>query len=296
MLRSKSALRLHPFLASAVALGILYGCGGEEGEKSASSTPSEATSTSAGDGTEQPATPPLYPAAEPKESLSEAQRRIDDVLDNGNCDEIAELNPIILQEALDTEQRCEYLRQLADLEAQGLEQYSNAAGVIDYLRDGRTITALLVLDQDGRYHIAFIDPFRGVESAGTEFAQGFERAADATFEVLANKRCPAFIRLAYRRFGAGAGSKKQICEHVENNPVANIVEAFPEARLRRLGGNAGYAFYRLQTPGVFVTLVFAEQTEENAPLTAAPLPPGSRKYAYVAAYHTNVRPPEEPSS
>jgi hypothetical protein len=108
-------------------------------------------------------------------------------------------------------------------------------------------------------------------------------------KALANRDCDAFLAVAYRRFGPGAGSRDQVCPRLEENAIANLIEAYPKARTTRLGGNEGYGFYSLATPAHHHTLVLAQQTEKQAPPNAPPLPKGAAEYGYVDSYLTNTR-------
>ena len=224
-----------------------------------------------------------------RESVKEAEERIGSLLASGDCDAINELNPVSRQEALNTEARCESLKRLDGLEVRGAEEYGDAGAVIDYAYGSRTASAVLIRDRDGRFHLAFIDLFRGVPSVDTKLAKQFDGATERAVEALAKKDCDAFLDVAHRRFGRGAGSREQICTYVEQNPIANLFEAYPKAKTKRLGGNEAYAFYSVRTPGVYNTVVLAQQTEKGAPPNAPPLPKGAAEYGYVDAYVTNTR-------
>jgi hypothetical protein len=232
---------------------------------------------------------PLMKPPPSRESVKEAEERIGSLLASGDCDAINELNPVSRQEFLDTKDRCESIKRLDGLEVRGAEEYGDAGAVIDYAYGSRTASAVLIRDQDGRFHLAFIDLFRGVPSVDTKLAKQFDGATERAVEALAKKDCDAFLDVAYRRFGRGAGSREQICTYVEQNPIANLFEAYPKAKTKRLGGNEAYAFYSVRTPGVHNTVVLAQQTEKGAPPKTPPLPKGAAEYGYVDAYVTNTR-------
>src|SRR5918995_6812050 len=210
------------------------------------------------------------PAAQ--ESIGEAEKKIRFLLASDDCDAINELNPVSRQEFLNTEVRCELLKRLDGLKVRGAEEYGDAGAVIDFASGSRTVSAVLIRDRDGLFHVAFIDLLRGVPSADTKLAKQFDGAAERGVKALANRDCDAFLDVAHRRFGRGAGSRDQVCPRVDENPIANFFEAYPKAKTERLGGNEGYGFYSVSTPGVHVTAVLARQTEKGAPAEAPPLP------------------------
>jgi hypothetical protein len=227
------------------------------------------------------------PAAQ--ESIGEAETKIRFLLASDDCDAINELNPVSRQELLNTEERCALLKRLDGLKVRGAEAYGDAGAVIDFATGKRTVSAVLIRDQDGLLHVAFIDSFRGVPSVDTKLARQFDGAADRAVKALAKKDCDAVLDVAYRRYGRFAGSREHVCTYVEQNPIANAFEAYPKAKINRLGGNEGYAFYGVSTPGAHYTIVLAHETEKGAPPEAAPLPKGAAEYGFVDAYVTNTR-------
>jgi hypothetical protein len=159
--------------------------------------------------------------------------------------------------------------------------------VIDY-RDGMsTISAVLVLDRDGLYHVAFLNPFNQGPTVGTPYAQQFDRAAKEAVEALEKGDCAAYLEVVFRRIGLGAGDKPRVCAFVDENPIGNLLAAQPDAELERAGGNADYGFYTLSTPAVNLTIVLARERDEGAPPNAPDLPAGAAEYGFVSAYPTN---------
>jgi hypothetical protein len=227
------------------------------------------------------------PAAQ--ESIGEAEKKIMFLLASDDCDAINELNPVSRQEFINTEERCALLKRLDGLKVRGAEVYGDAGAVIDFASGKRTVSAVLIRDRDGLFHIAFVDLFRGVPSVDTKLAKQFDDAAERAVKALAKKDCDAFLDVAYQRTGRFAGSREQVCTFVEQNPIANAFEAYPNAKTKRLGGNEGYGFYSVSTPGVHYTIVLAHETEKGAPPEAPPLPKGAPEYGFVDAYVTNTR-------
>lgn len=69
---------------------------------------------------------------------------------------------------------------------------------------------------------------------------------------------------ARRSFGFGGGGDAEVCERVETNPLAALARG-GKARLERLGGNAEYAFYDLDTRKSYLTVIASRQTESGVP-------------------------------
>jgi hypothetical protein len=275
-------------LIALAALVLVAGCGGSD-------DPDETTNggetTTSQDGPPDDGPPPDAEALGPpkaKESIKEAQKRIAKAVASDDCDEVNELNPIS-REPLDNPTRCEYLKRLDGLEVLGAEEFGDAAGVIDYRFGDRVLSALLVVDTDGLYHVALFDPFNPKESVGTKLAPEFEQTADDAVEALADGDCEAYLEVAHRRFGRGARSDKEVCEVIEPNPVQVIRNVDPTAKPEELGGNGTYAFYSFGSPGVNFTMVLGRQTDEAIPEGVDPLPKDHAEYAYIDAYQTNRR-------
>jgi hypothetical protein len=238
---------------------------------------------------EQPL-PPQSTAGPPKlnETLQEAVRRIEETLSSGDCEQINELNPSS-RPNLSTEERCRALQGLSGLEVEAKAAYGDVAAVVDYRRGDRIVSALLVGESDGRFHIAFIDSFRGVRSVGTPRARELDLAAERAVRALRREDCEAFLEVAFRRFGFGGGTDAEVCERIPGSPVAMLD---PEAavRLEPLGGNAGYAFYGIDTRDAYLTVIAAQQPETGLPDTVpeevARLPAGAPEYGYLDALLT----------
>ncbi len=278
-------------LICALFLGaLLAGCGG--GDDTSTSTSSSQTTTAAGGGGgdggggDDTSTHPALGPAEAKESVDQAQQRIADALDSKDCDQINELNPLS-RPSLDTPERCAYLQRLAGLKVSGAKEYGPAGGVIDYEQGNRIVSAVLVVDSDGLYHVAFLNPFNDKPTVGTPYAKEFDKAAADAVKAFKDGDCDAYQEVVFRRSGRGTKSAKDLCAYVESNPVSNLLEAVPDAQLAKSGGNDAYAFFTLGTPGANLTLVMAREQEEGAPPKAPALPKGAAEFAYVDAYRTN---------
>ena len=262
------------------------GCGREESDP-APETTQEASTTTEGNTQEEPAGPPLG-FAEPKETLDEAQERIAEAVASEDCETVNELNPLS-RPTLATDERCEYLRRIDGRHVTGASEYGEAGAVIDYATGIGTVSAVLIRDEDGLYHVAFLNPFNKSESVGTPYAKEFDDAAKDAIRALRERDCDAYLEVVFRRFGRGAGDEDAICSFVEENPVANLFEAQPDARVEKAGGNSAYAFYEVGTPGAALVMVLARADEDVAPPDAPELPEGAAKYGYVDIYRVNSR-------
>lgn len=223
------------------------------------------------------------------ETVDDAVERIDATLRSGDCEQINRLNPLS-RPKLDTEARCEALGRLAGLDVQGTAGYGDVAGVVDYRRGDRTVTALLVGDSDGRFHIAFVDAFLGVPSATGRRTPALDAAALGGVRALQRRDCDRFLAHAYRRFGLGGGTDAEVCGRVEVNTVAALD---PDARAtpRALGGNRSYAFYELPTREAYLVVIAARQAEsgvpEGVPESIARLPRDAPEHGLVDAIQAN---------
>jgi hypothetical protein len=276
-------MRLKALAATAVALALsAAGCSGS-GAPDGSDTQSASAPTSAAAGQKPPGPPAI------SETIDEAVRRIDDVVRSGDCEQIAALNPLT-RPKMANPSRCEVLKGLAGLQVKRAAAYGGEAGVVDYVRGDRTVSALLVGDRDGLFHVAYIDAFRGTASVGTKRLPELDLAAERAVRALRRHDCEGFLDAAYRRFGFAGGTDAEVCERVEVNPLAAL-DPRGKARLERLGGNGHYGFYGLDTPGSYLTLITAQQTEAGVPETMperiAALPNGAPAYGFVDAFRTN---------
>ncbi len=260
------------------SLSLLGGCGSSGGGGGGSGQAQ----------TSQPASgaPAQLGPAKPKESIDAARTRINETLSSGDCDRIAKLNPLS-RPALDNPKRCAALKRLASLKATGVAAYPGG-GIIDYAVGPRTLAAILVVDSDGLYHIALLDPFVGKPSVGTPFAPQFDAAARKVATALAHRDCQGFLAVASRQIGPGTLNRKQLCP-LPKNPFSVIGDRFPSAKPQRLGGNADFAFYSYGTAGVNYTLLFARESNEGLPPTLPKVPKGAATYAYLMAYPTNTK-------
>ena len=256
-------------LAVAVAGTLVAGCGG--GDDSASAP--EAASG-------KPLEPP-----QAKESLSEAQRRIDDLVNGDDCDEINTLNPIT-RTALNTPEHCDYLQQLAGLEVVGKQEVPGG-GLIEYERGEGVVTAILIVDSDRRYHVALLDPLNPGRTVGTPFAHEFDRVAAEAVEALQEPDCGRYLDLAHRYGRAASLKPDEACEALTPNPVQAVLATAPSAKPTSLGGNSRYAFYSLASPSLQITMVLARQTNEGLPKGIDPLPADAPEYAFIDGYQTS---------
>lgn len=228
-------------------------------------------------------------APKPKESIEQAQARIEQAVASGDCERIIELLPLSRQpEGEDAQTRCEQLKgRLGPAKPVGSESFGDAAGVIDY-RDPFDFSGLLIADQDGLYHLAMLDIYLREPSVGTELAPQFDAAAKQAVEALRKRDCDAFLAIANRRVAPGALERPDACEYAENNPIAALLERDPRAKLESFGGNANYAAYGIGDSGAFYTLLMARESDANSPPGIPPLPSDAAEYSLAGAFPTNV--------
>ena len=230
------------------------------------------------------------------ESVDDAVARIEDAVSSGDCETINDLNPLG-RPGLATERRCEVLKRLEGLTVVGKAEYGKLGAVIGYERGARTLNVVLVRDADGLLHIAFIDPFTGKSATDGDLAKPFAKVADQGAAALAEKDCEAFLEVAYRRFGLGAGKDRDVCDRVKKNIVAALLERGGEPKALNLAGGSTYAFFGVDTPFSYLTLIAGRQTEtglpKEAPKAIAELPKGAPDYGVVDALRTNPRQPIE---
>jgi hypothetical protein len=269
-------------IAAGVALLSPFGGGGSSGGSDQAQTSQPAS------GAPEQLGPPKA-----KESIDQASTRINETLGSRDCDQIAKLNPLS-RATLDNPKRCAALKRLASLKATGAAAYPGG-GILDYAVGPRTLAAILVVDSDGLYHIALLDPFVGKPSIGTPFAAQFDAAARKVAKALAHRDCQGFLAVASRQIGPGTLNRKQLCP-LRKNPFSVIGAQFPSAKPQRLGGNADFAFYSYGTAGVNYTLLFARQSNEGLPSTLPKIPEGAATYSYLASYPTNRREPDGSST
>jgi hypothetical protein len=275
-------------IAVALAAALIAGCGsgGSGGTQSTSTTRSSAQQTSK-------AKPERPGAPKPRESIQEAAARIKKVASSSDCGTVNQLNPIG-RGNLDTETRCKSLQRLATLKPGGQAAYGGG-GVVQYQLPNSTLSVLLVLDSDGLFHVTYLDQWTPKPTIGTKFAKQFDAVAERAVDALRNKNCGAYYDVSFREFGPGALDKHAVCTHVNDAVLGEQLRADPKAKPVRMGGNGTFAFYGLDLPGAFWTLILAKETPSDvAPPGASKLPEGAPTYGYVDAFRTNP-PPSQPS-
>jgi hypothetical protein len=243
-----------------------------------------------GDGGKQDAGAETVGLPKPKESVAEAEKRIAKTFASGDCEEIAELDPIV-RHATDAEARmarCDALTErFKNAEPRDSATYGKGGAVIAY-RTPRHLNALLVLDEDGRYHIAFPDAYLPDAELDGKPAKEFDRVAEDAVTALREKDCDAFLDIAHRRYGPGTFERDLACDYVEQNPIALLFENFPDAELEAFGGGPDYAFYGIAGPGAHFTLVLARESDKGLPDFVEPLPDDAPEYALAGVLRTNV--------
>jgi hypothetical protein len=238
---------------------------------------------------------PALDLAQPNETLGEAQDRMSEAFASDDCDRInQELNPLSRQPQINTGERCEFLRRLDGLEPTAAQRYRGGA-VLDYELEGdRVMSAALILDADGLWRVAHIDAFRAEQSVGTDPApRRFDAAATEAVAALGERDCQRLLDVAYRKLGWWSQPGEQSCARVVENPIANMLDGYPDAEPERLGASGAFAFYSLASPSIAYTLILQRQTAddlpEGLPEDVVEVPDDAAEYSYVDAYVTNQR-------
>ena len=269
-------VRPRSLLAVALAATLLAGCGGGK----------SSSTTSAGANAGQAAKPPKPVGPAPaRESVPEAEKRIQRLASSNDCDDVNKLN-LVDRPDLNTKARCESLQALGDLEAKGGASYGDAA-VIDYSLGIRTMSLVLVRQPDGLFHVAFPDYLVAKSSVGTKYAHQFDRAAQGAVKALRTHNCDLFLANAMREIGPGSLSKSEACDFVDNNLVASAFSSYPQASIDRLGGNRNFGFFGISAPAGHYTLVFAHETPSDYLPKGERLPKGAPAYGFAGVFLTN---------
>ncbi len=148
---------------------------------------------------------------------------------------------------------------------------------------------MLVVDQDGLYRIALIDPFLREKSVGTKLAPQFKQAADDVVKALSHHDCDALLAAANRTLGPGTFDQSALCDYADNNEVAAVRQALPDAKVDQIGGNADYALYGLGGPGAYYVILMARESDDNLPQGGEPLPKDAPEYGFAGVVATNTR-------
>jgi hypothetical protein len=172
---------------------------------------------------------------------------------------------------------CTYLRKgFGTFKSPRGQVYGTAAEIDAGTGYAEPATTVLALDADGRFHVVFIQFEYG--SIGSKPNPGFDRNVRLAIGALRRADCPAFVRVAFRRFGLGGGPEAAVCPRLPRNSLHAALAADPHATLVKLGGNSLYAFYGLTAGGRYWTVVMAQQPPSPQ------LPIDAAQYAYVDAY------------
>jgi hypothetical protein len=261
-----------------IVVGIAVGCGGGD-----DATDDDRTVN----GESTPPSEQALQLPKAKESAEQASARFAEAISSDDCKDVYELNPISRAQ-YDTKERCELFRTRLAHEVAGAEDFPGGA-VIEYETGRTTQRVVAVLDADGLFHVVLFDSLLEGESIGTEPATEFDAAAESALGALADRDCDAFSEVAHLRYGpGGAPEPEATCEFVEQNPIPNMLDAYPDATLEPLGGNRDYAFYGFATPAAHVTFVMARQEDpKGLPEAVDPLPDDAPEHAFVGLYLTN---------
>jgi hypothetical protein len=273
------------FVVVALAGCSVFGSSGKE-----STTGSSATTTEA----KVPKSAKPLEVPKPTASVQDAEKQIAKLSASG-CKAAYKLNPVNTRSFLDNQSRCRQLQGLAGLKVDDAATYKGGA-VIDYALGVRTLSVILVRDQDGALRVATPDYFLADPSVGTKLAPQFDQAALKTVNALRTHDCALFLRYASQELGPASVGRKQACDFANKNPVADVFGSYPQAKLQRLGGNANVAFYGIGTPYTYYTLVFTKETSGDYFPQGQSLTKDAPTYGYSGIYLTGQSKPKSKQS
>jgi hypothetical protein len=276
--RRKTFGRVIPLVVALAAAGGLAGCGNSSSAPSGSLGPSQATPyqvISQGK--------PIGPPPD-REDINAAARRIADAAASGDCNRIADLYTIGSASGR-TPQACQLITQIGATDPTGVAQYGKEAGVIDYATPSRGATLVMLRQADGLLHIGFTASHDTAPAAGTPMGKGADAVAANAVAVIHNGDCDQFLDIAYREGGIGLLGKPQVCFVLSNDPIHGATFDAPDARPRRVGGNAYFAFYALNTPRTYVLTVLVRNGLAAGATGSAGTATGP--YRYLASFSTD---------
>jgi hypothetical protein len=277
-------LRAALIAVAALLATWLVACGGDD--EGSSSTTTTSTRANDGPGPNPPERePPLMGQPKVHEDVKQAVKRIKKTLASGDCDKINELN-LLSRPALATERRCNLLKRFTELEVTGAVDYGKLGAVIAFQRAARTFNWIMVRDSDGLFHLAYFDLLTGPAGTEGKLDPQFEKVANKGTKALAKKNCKVFLKYANRRVGLGRSNEKITCARVKANLLARYLQRGGKPKPEQLAGGSAYAFWGVDTPGSYLTLVAAKLTgpQEGIPKDAP-------EYGIVDIYQTNPRIP-----
>jgi hypothetical protein len=264
----------------------LAACGGGDETTSSSTT----TRTTTDGDNPAPRQPPLMGLPPAEENVKEASKRFQEAVESDDCEQINELN-VLSRPGLATEQRCALLKRFVGLDVADTAEYGKLGGVIAYQRARRIFNAVLLRDSDGLFHIAYFDLLTGPAGTKGDLAQQFEQVAKKGTKALGDRNCKEFLKVANRRIGIARGDDKATCAQVKRNIVARFLARGGKAKPEHLDGSSSYAFFGVDTPGSYLTLIAARLTGPSEGL-----PKDAPEYGIVDAFETNPRVPPADSS
>ena len=220
-----------------------------------------------------------------EESITEARRRIGKTIASGDCKSINALYTLA-NIATKTDQDCSTLMTLGGSRPSGAASYGEQGGVLDYSTEDGPASIILVRDSDGLFRIAFVAAHESPATVKTPLAKGSDAIANAAVAAVRKEDCDGFLRVANREGGIGALPRAAACRKIASDPLQPGLFNSPRARPKRLGGNGVFAFYGLDTPSSYFTIVLA-RTGDSDSGPAQSSGGASSRYSYVASYRTN---------
>jgi hypothetical protein len=221
-----------------------------------------------------------------KEVVADAEKRIKQSVSSSGCKETFGLSVISL--SISRTQWCDHVkRQLAPASAVGQASYADQGAVVDYKRSGKKTsypTVVLVRDEDGLYHLAFVygDGTGSVAKSPSDDASLHASAAAVT-HALRTRDCATFAKVIFTGFGPGStGNKSDICRTLRSLALPAALAANRKLAPKIYGANSFYAFLGFDTVVGHFTVVLGRTARGKGANVTARGP-----YRYIRAYLTN---------
>jgi len=150
--------------------------------------------------------------------------------------------------------------------------------VIEYTTlAGSHRAAVMALDGTLAFRLVLIVDI-SARTIGTPRPKAFDKAARRATDAIAKQDCDAFLRVATRSVGVGAGSREAACARLPKLGVTQELLSHPGVRPEALGGNRAFAFYGMRfAPGAYDTMVMLREASRKAHGSTG------HRYAFVTA-------------
>jgi hypothetical protein len=262
------------FLLILAVAAATAGCG----PKSSSQTP-------LGQQLEIPDAAPVH-APPAKQGVTAARRRIQNAVTSSGCHAVFGLST--LAAPIRRVEWCKFVKTLAGAAFVGQADYKGQAAIIDYrvhAKSSYPLTAVLIRDKDGLYHIAFVTGGAGEPVADTTAPRDvLQSSVGDVVDALRKRDCSAFAKVMYTGFGPGvSGNQTTICNSLLGSPLPAALAADGSLKPKVYGSNAEFAFLGFDTPVGHYTVVLSTPPAKKTGGGA------TGNYEYVDSFLTNFK-------